>query len=58
MAEAPAGIVPGLILDLYHTHIRMKSVVARDQALGVDVYHIPGGCTGLCQPVDVVFNKP
>ena len=20
--------------------------------------HIPGGCTGLCQPVDVGFNKP
>jgi len=22
------------------------------------VMHIPGGCTSLCQPVDVGFNKP
>jgi hypothetical protein len=22
------------------------------------VKHIPGGCTSLCQPVDVGFNKP
>ena len=36
----------------------MKQVVNRIQDLGVDVFHIPGGCTGLCQPVDVGFNKP
>lgn len=57
VAEAPAGIVPVLFLDSYRAHM-MKSVVARVQALGVDVFHIPGGCTGLCQPVDVGFNKP
>ncbi len=57
VAEAPAGIVPVLFLDSYCAHM-MKSVVARIQALGVDVFHIPGGCTGLCQPVDVGFNKP
>jgi hypothetical protein len=28
------------------------------QELGVEVQHIPGGCTSLCQPVDVGFNKP
>ena len=28
------------------------------QEMGVEVIHIPGGCTGLCQPVDVGFNKP
>ena len=45
VAEAPAGIVPVLFLDSYHAHM-MKSVVARIQALGgVDVFHIPGGCT-------------
>jgi hypothetical protein len=27
------------------------------QELGVEVQHIPGGCTSLCQPVDVSFNK-
>jgi hypothetical protein len=26
--------------------------------LGVEVQHIPGGCTSLCQPVNVGFNKP
>ena len=26
--------------------------------MGVEVIHIPWGCTGLCQPVDVGFNKP
>ena len=26
--------------------------------MGVEVIHIPGGCTSLCQPVDVGFNKP
>ena len=26
--------------------------------LGVEVQHIPGGCTSLCQPVDIGFNKP
>jgi hypothetical protein len=28
------------------------------QKLGVEVKHIPGGCTSSCQPVDVGFNKP
>ncbi len=26
--------------------------------LGVKVHHIPGGCTGLCQPIDVGYNRP
>jgi hypothetical protein len=26
--------------------------------LGIEVIHIPGGCTGLCQPLDVGANKP
>ena len=36
----------------------MASVVQMIQELGVEVQHIPGGCTSLCQPVDVGFNKP
>ena len=36
----------------------MGSVVSEIQALGVEVIHIPGGCTGLCQPLDVGVNKP
>ena len=24
----------------------------------MEVKHIPGGCTSLCQPIDISFNKP
>jgi hypothetical protein len=51
---------------LYQTHklvakcsaIMMASVVQRVRTLGVEVQHIPGGCTGICQPVDVGIRKP
>ena len=36
----------------------IASVVNKIQDLGCEVDHIPGGCTGLCQPVDVGINKP
>ena len=37
----------------------MPWVVQMIQELGVEVQHIPGGCTPLCQPApDVGFNKP
>ena len=35
----------------------MPSVMSRIAALGVEVIHIPGGCTGLCQPLDVGINR-
>ena len=54
---APDGIVPLLFLDSYRCHM-MGSVVQRIQDLGVEVEHIPGGCTSLCQPVNVGVNKP
>ena len=54
---APDGIVPILFLDSYQCHM-MALVVEAVQELGVEVEHIPGGCTGLCQPVDVGVNKP
>ena len=57
VADAPEDIIPLLILDSYRCHM-MGSVVQRIQELGVEVRHIPGGCTSLCQPVDVGFNKP
>jgi hypothetical protein len=57
VANAPDHIVPLLILDSYRCHM-MGSVVQRIQELGIEVRHIPGGCTSLCQPVDVGFNKP
>ena len=42
--SAPEGIVPLLLLDSYHCHV-MASVVNEIQELGVEVEHIPGGCT-------------
>ena len=54
---APDEVVPLLFLDSYRCHI-MGSVVTAIQNLGVEVEHIPGGCTCLCQPVDVGVNKP
>ena len=46
-----------LILDAYCVHM-MCSVVNRIQSLGIEVQHIPAGCTYLCQPVDVGINRP
>lgn len=57
VAQAPEHVIPLLILDSYRCHM-MASVVQQIQELGVEVAHIPGGCTSLCQPVDVGFNKP
>ena len=55
--DAPDGVIPIWFLDSYRCHI-MGSVVTAIQNLGVEVEHIPGGCTYLCQPVDVGVNKP
>lgn len=55
--QALDGIVPLIFLDKYRCHM-MQSVVEQIQELGVEVQHIPGGCTGLVQPVDVGVNKP
>ena len=54
---APEHVIPLLILDSYRCHM-MASVVQAIQEMGVEVIHIPGGCTCLCQPVDIGFNKP
>jgi hypothetical protein len=57
VATAPDGVRPILLLDLYQCHM-MASIVQRVNDLGVEVQHIPGGCTGVCQPVDVGIGKP
>ncbi len=36
----------------------MGSVIEKINDLGVEVHHIPGGYTGLCQPIDVGYNCP
>jgi hypothetical protein len=35
----------------------MQSVVSAITALGVEVIHIPGRCTDLCQPLNVGISK-
>jgi hypothetical protein len=57
VALAPPGIIPLILLDSYRCHV-MASVVNVIQDLGCEVVHIPGGCTGLVQPLDVGYNKP
>ena len=57
VATIPKGIIPILFLDSYRCHM-MASVVDAIQELGVEVEHIPGGCTCLSQPVDAGINKP
>ena len=36
----------------------MSSVVDLIQQVGVEVEFIPGGLTGLCQPLDIGINMP
>ena len=36
----------------------MGRIVQAINDLGVQVEHIPGGCTGLCQPIDIGVCKP
>ena len=57
LSTTPDGIEPILFLDAYRCHI-MAEVVQAIQDLGCEVQIIPGGCTGLCQPVNVGTNKP
>ena len=49
-------MAPIFVLDAYRI-LMMGTVVHRVQSLGIEVLHIPGGCTYLCQPVDVGINK-
>ena len=49
-------VIPILILDAYRVHM-MGNIMNRIQSLGIEVVHIPWGCTYLCQPVDIGINK-
>ena len=57
VGTAPDDVVPILFWDAYRCHM-MNSVVNAIQDLGGEVEHIPGGCTSLCQPVDIGISKP
>ena len=54
---SPIGIHPVILLDHYRCHM-VESFVNTIQDFGYSVEHIPGGCTGLAQPVDVGIGKP
>ena len=41
--KAP-GVVPHLILDAYRVHM-IGNIMNRIQSLGIEVNHIPAGCT-------------
>jgi hypothetical protein len=36
----------------------MVLVINKISNLGIEVVHIPGGCTGLCQPLNIGVNMP
>ena len=55
--NVPDGIMPYLLLDSYKCHL-MSSVVHSMQGLRIKVDHVPGGCTGLVQPLDKGVNNP
>ena len=55
--QAPPCVQPVLFLDSFRCHM-MASVVNDIQDLGVQIKTIPGGCTGLCQPIDIGIGKP
>jgi DDE superfamily endonuclease len=55
---APPGIQPVLFLDSYQCHMMASVVNDIQQDLGVQIETIPGGCTGLCQPIDIGIGKP
>ena len=53
--KAPS-VIPRLNLDASCAHM-METIVNWIQSLGIEVIHIPAGCTYLCQAVDVGTNK-
>jgi hypothetical protein len=55
--NATAKIQPVLLLDSYCCHM-MATIVQDIEDSGVKIINIPGGCTGLCQPVDIGIGKP
>ena len=50
-------MVPILLLDSFSVHMKV-SITTVIQNLGVEVFFIPPGCTGLVQPMDVEINSP
>jgi hypothetical protein len=56
-ANTPSPELQIIMLDAYRVH-QMESVVNRIQLLGIEVVHIPGGCTYLYQPIEGGIDNP
>ncbi len=47
------------LLILYTFCVQMMGpIVEKIHGLGIEVQHIPGGCTYLCLTIDVSINRP
>ena len=57
IATCPHGVIPYLLLDKYKCH-STAAVAHEIEQLGVEWDILPGGCTGLIQPIDVGIGKP
>ena len=57
VATAPAWVAPILFFDAYCCYMQMFDVT-KIPNLGVEVCHIPPGCSCVEQPMDVGYNKP
>ena len=57
VCKAPLGVRPVILLDAYRCHV-MDEIVAKIENAGIEVMHLPPGCTSLTQPVDIGINKP
>src|SRR5688500_16906223 len=55
--KCPLGVQSVLFLNLYQYHM-MAPLVNSIEHLGVQVKHIPAGCMGLVQPIEVGIDKP
>ncbi len=53
----PNDMMALLILDFFRIHM-IGPIVEKIQGICIEVQHIPGGCTHLCQPIDVGINRP
>jgi hypothetical protein len=43
-----------IVIDAIQWHLFLREI----EAMGMQIEIIPGGCTGMCQPIDVGVGKP
>ena len=57
LQEKARGVQAIILLDAFSVH-KTEKVKAQLDAIGIKMYNIPPGCTGLVQPIDVGIGKP